>query len=167
MGIILGIIYCICIYVENRFFSSDILVFGVTKAFGYLIIISGIFYTAFTIKKEYGGYITFQESLRGMLVVIAIFELFYVIFNLVYDKYIDPEFFMRLKTSTLTYLQKNHFSKEDIDIKMKNFEGAGKATFWTVVQSYGFSIIIDAVFAVIFASILKKNPIVTDNQINP
>lgn len=164
MGFILGILYCILIFIENKGFSSNMLLFGATKSLGYLIILGGLLYTAIQLKKRNGGFITFQECLRGLLVTIAIMELFYVLFNFIYVKYMDPQFFAHLKESTLDFLQKANLSKEEIKNRMASFEGAGNMTVWSVIQSYGFAIIIDAVFAVIFASILKRNPPLTDNQ---
>lgn len=165
MGILLGVLYCLFIFIENKVFSNDTILFAASKTLGFIIILAGFFYTAFTVKKNEGGYITFQECLRALLVVIAVTELFYVIFNLVYVKYIDPNFFNHLKESTRAFLEKANLPKEDIANRMKAFEGSGNVTFWSIVQSYGFAIIIDAIFAVVIASILKKNPPITESQI--
>ncbi len=106
MGLFLGILYCLLIFAENRIFSSNIILFGATKSLGYLIILGGLLYTAIQLKKRAGGYITFQECLRGLLVTIAIMELFYVLFNFVYVKFLDPQFFAHLKVSTQAFLEK-------------------------------------------------------------
>lgn len=166
MGLILGFAYCMFIFIENKIGSSNILFFGVSKCFGFIMILGGFFYTAYHLKKNLGGYITFQECLRGMLVTIAITELFYVIFNVIYNKLIDPEFFNKLKIATQAFLEKGNLTKDEIAKQMNSFDSGGIITFWSVIQMYGFAIIIDSVFAIIFASILKKNHPVSNNQTN-
>src|SRR5215212_4020364 len=89
-GIILGLLYCVLIFCQNQFFYSNPLQFASTKLFCYLIILAGIFYTGFLSKREMGGFITFQECLKSMLLAIAILELFYLAFSTIYIKYIDP-----------------------------------------------------------------------------
>ena len=163
MGLLIGLVYCVLIYIENRFFSNDTMVFTAVKCLGFLLILAGFFYTANESKKQNGGYITFQEALRVLLVTIAICELLYLVFNFIYVKYIDPEYMNRLKISMKAFLQKSNLSSDEINNRMKPFDGAGTITVWSLIQSYGFAIIVDAVFAVIIASIIKRNPPVTAN----
>ena len=46
-----------------------------------------------------GGFITFQECLKSMLLAIAILELIYLLFSTLYIKFIDPDFFEKMKTA--------------------------------------------------------------------
>src|SRR5687767_11710529 len=108
MGIILGLLYCVLIYCQNQFFYTNPFQFGSTKLFCYLLILVGIFYTGYLSKKEMGGYITFQECLRSMLLAIAILELFYLVFSTLYIKFIDPNFFDKLKAAWEIYFVKNN-----------------------------------------------------------
>lgn len=165
LGIILGLVYCILIYCQNNFFYSNPLQFASTKLFCYLIILAGIFYTGFLAKKEMGGFITFQECLKAMLLAIAILELFYLVFNTVYVKYIDPHFFEKLKASWQLFFIKNNVPEDKMHDSLDKFNEAHNITAWGLIQSYGFSIIIDAVFAVIFAAALKKQRTVFENHI--
>ena len=103
-----------------------------------------------------GGYITFQECLKVILVAIAIVELLYLLFNVVYITYIDPQFLEKLKGVTQEFMVKSKVPDETINETLSKFDTAGKMTVWSVIQSYGFSIIIDAIFGVIIALILKK-----------
>src|SRR5450432_2269277 len=164
IGIITGILYCVFVFIENRFFYNSPIMFGALKGLFYIIIISAIFYTGFLSKKESGGLITFRDCLKAMLLAIAITELFYLVFNILYLKFIDPAFIEKLKLSYLAFLKQQKLPQEKIDEQMQQFDGAGQITTWGTIQSYGFSIIIDAVFAVIFAAILKKNKPFPENQ---
>jgi hypothetical protein len=164
MGIITGVVYCILIFIQNRFFYNDPLQFGLTKVICYFIILAGFFYSGYLYKKQYGGYITFQEGLKAMLLTIAITELFYLFFSIIYVKFIDPLFIDKMKSGFIAYLKKSKVPEEQINEQMKSLSEAGKITFWMSVQSYGFALIIDAVFAVIFAAILKKQKPVLENN---
>lgn len=165
MGIIIGLAYCAFIFTENKLFYSNPIQFGIIKLLGYLLIISGYFYTGYLTRKKAGGYITFQECLKAMLLAIAITELIYLIFGILYIKVIDPLFIEKMKTASLAFLKKAKMPEEQISEQMKAFSEAGKITFWNQMQAYGFSIIIDAVFALIFAAILKKPKPNIDNQL--
>ena len=165
LGIILGLIYCILIFCQNQFFYSNPLQFASTKLFCYLIIIAGIFYTGYISKKELGGYITFQECLKAMLLAIAILELFYLAFSTAYVQFIDPGFFEKLKASWQAYFIKNNVPEDKIHDTLEKFNDARNITAWKLIQSYGFSIIIDSVFAVIIAAILKKNRTIFEKHI--
>lgn len=162
MGIILGLLYSVLIFCQNQFFYSNPVQFAAIKIFCYLIIVGGIFYTGYLRKKELGGYISFQECLKAMLVAIVILEFFYLVFSTVYIKFIDVAFFQKSKAAWQTFFVKNNVPQEKIDESLKKFDEAGHITFWGLVQSYGFAIIIDSVFAVIFAAILKKDKIVSE-----
>ena len=165
MGVIIGLVYCFLIFCQDQFFYKNPLQFASTKLFCYLIILFGIFYTGLLSRKRSGGYITFQQCLKAMLLVIAIAELFYLVFSTVYIKYIDPQFFIKLKTAWTDYYIKNGFPQDKINDTLQKFNDAGQINIWGLVQSYGFSIIIDAVFAVIFAAILKKERKFVENEI--
>ena len=43
MGIIIGLVYCVFIFVENQSFYSNPIQFGIAKMVGYLFIIAGYF----------------------------------------------------------------------------------------------------------------------------
>ena len=156
-GVIIGLVYCILIFCQDQFFYANPLTFSLTKLVCYLIILGGYFYTCYLAKSELGGYISFKECLRAILVVIVITELFYFVFSTIYIKYIDPDFFEKLKTAWTAFFNKNKVPQDKINDTMQKFNDAGKITFGSLVQSYGFSILIDAVFGVIICAILRKN----------
>jgi hypothetical protein len=164
LGIIIGLVYCLLIFCQNQFFYANPLTFTVTKFLCYLIIVAGFFLAGFLAKKELGGYISFKECLGVILIVIAITELFYLVFSSIYIKYIDPNFIDKLKSAWTVYFNANKVPQDKINSTLERFNDAGKITFTSLIQSYGFSIIIDAIFGVIIAAILKKNKPVFETQ---
>ena len=165
MGIIIGLVYCILIFIENTYLYKNPPVFSVMKFLFYLVIMAGYFYTGWMERRELGGFITFQECLKAILVAIAVTELIYLIFSTIYIKYIDPAFLQKLKISTHDYLVKINVPEEDITNTLSKFNEAGKITVWSLIQTYGFSIIIDAVPGVIIALILKRPRLGSENSI--
>ena len=162
MGLITGFTYCLFIFLENKIFYKSPVQFTSMKLVFYLLIIGGYFYTGWIARKSMGGFITFQECLKAILLTIAIVELIYVIFNVIYINYIDPSFIAKLKVSTKDFLISINTPEEKVTEVLKNFEAAGKVTFWSAFQSYGFSLIIDSIFGVLIALLLRKSPTVTE-----
>jgi hypothetical protein len=165
MGIIIGLVYCILIFIENQFLFDNPVQFGIGKLIGYFFIIAGYFYTGYLSKKELGGYITFQECLKSILLAITIAELIYLLFGILYVKVIDPTFIEKMKAASLAYFEKLKMPEEQINQQMDKFSEAGKITIWNLIQTYGFSIVIDTVFAVVFAAILRKPKPLFENQL--
>ena len=163
LGIITGLIYCILIFCQNQFFYGNPIQFALMKFIFYLIILAFFVYTGILVKKESGGFITFKECLRAILVVIAIAELFYLVFSTIYVKWIDPSFIDKLKASWEAFFIEKNVPEDKINDTLRKFDEAGKITVWNLIKSYGFALIIDAFFAVIISAILKKNRPVFEN----
>jgi hypothetical protein len=102
-------------------------------------------------------------------VAILVTELFYVVFNIIYLKFIDPGFWEKFKTTSLLYLQKLNATQEQIDQQMKSFKDAGQQTKpMGLIKGYGFGVITDCIFGLIFAMILRrKNPNAPANPEDP
>src|SRR5690348_11122629 len=141
---------------ENQIFYANPIGFSASKLLFYLLVIGGLFYAGFLYRKELGGYISFKELLGGLLISILIIELIYLIFSTAYVKYIEPTFIDKLKRTWLAYFTSHNVPQDKINDAMKKFDDAGVITLGTLVRSYGFSIIIDAIFALIIAGILRK-----------
>jgi hypothetical protein len=119
-------------------------------------------FTAIARKKELGGYADLKEIFTSVFIVILITELSYIIFNLVYFKIVDPAFWENFRASTPIALQKAHVPAEQIEQQMKSFkEMETQSTPGNLIKGYGISVVIDSVFGLIFAIILRKqNPVV-------
>jgi Protein of unknown function (DUF4199) len=160
LGIITGLIYCILIFCQNQFFYGNPVQFALIKLLFYVIILVLFVYTGILAKKESGGFISFKECLKAILVVITIAELFYIVFSSVYVKLIDPSFLEKMKAAWEAYFIEKKVPEDKISDSLKKFDDAGKISAWSLIQSYGFALIIDSLFAVIISAILKtKRPI--------
>ncbi|HEY2350803.1 MAG TPA: DUF4199 domain-containing protein, partial [Puia sp.] len=101
-----------------------------------------------------------KEIFTSVFIVILITELVYIIFNIVYFNIVDPSFWKNFQASTLLQLQKIQTPQEQIDLQMKNFkEMEIQTSAANLIKGYGISVVIDCVFGLIFAIILRKpNP---------
>jgi hypothetical protein len=159
-GLITGVLYFILLFCRFKFFSSDPRYFVLCAAVSYFIIIMMYLFTAIARKRELGGYAAMKEIFTSVFIVILITELSYIIFNLVYLKVVDPFFWQNFQASTHAKLQMEHYTPEQIDQQMKGFKDMeNQSATGSLIKGYGVSVVIDSIFGLIFAIILRKqNP---------
>ena len=156
-GLIAGSLYIILLFCRYKFFAASPLSFGVFAIISYLIILMMFLFTGIARKKELGGYADFREIFTSIFIAILITELVYIGFNLIYFKFVDPSFWQKFKTNTLIFMQSRHLTDEQIEQQMKGFKDMDKQTTpFNLIKGYGYSVIIDCVFGLIFAIILRK-----------
>jgi Protein of unknown function (DUF4199) len=156
-GLITGVLYAILLFLRYRYFGSNPVSFGIFAFVSYIMILVMFLFTAIARRKELGGYGDFREIFTSVFIAILIAELFYVVFNIVYLKYIDPAFWENFRTTSLQYLQKLNATQEQIDQQMKSFKNDGQQTKPVgLVKGYGNGVIVDCVFGMIFTLILRR-----------
>jgi hypothetical protein len=113
-------------------------------------------------KKQLGGTGEMKDIFQSIFITILITELCYVIFNWIYLKYIDPGFWQKLQAVSLEILKKLKAPQDQIDEQMKGFKDADQLTKpWGLIKGYGSSVVIDSIFGLLFASLLrKKKPVI-------
>jgi len=163
-GLLTGLLYIVLLFFRYNFFASNPLSFGLFTVLSYLIILVVYLFTGIARKKELGGFADFREIFTCIFIAILITEFAYIIFNLVYFKFVDPSFWENFKATTIAYLQKKGLTDEQVDQQMKSFKDVDKQTEpFNVIKGYGISVIIDSIFGLIFAAILrKKKPVFED-----
>jgi Protein of unknown function (DUF4199) len=156
-GMITGLMYAVLLFLRYRFFASNPVQFGLSALVTYIVILSMYLFTGIARKKELGGYGESREIFQSIFIVILITELVYILFNLVYLKFIDPAFWENLKAGSLSYYQSLHMTGDQMEQRMKSFKDVNQQTEPIgLLKGYGFSVIIDSLFGLIFASILRK-----------
>jgi hypothetical protein len=156
-GLITGLLYVVLLYLRYRFFASNPIQFGLSALVTYVLILLMYLLTGIARKKELGGYGEPREIFQSIFIVILITELVYIIFNLVYLRFVDPAFWEKLKTTSLSYYQSIKLTGEQIEQRMKSFKDIDQQTKpMGLLKGYGYSVIIDSLFGLIFAAILRK-----------
>jgi hypothetical protein len=156
-GFITGTIYFILLFCRYKIFSSDSRRFVICAVVSYFIILIMYLITAIARKRELGGYGTMNEIFTAVFIVILLTELIYIVFNLIYFKLVDPSFWENFRTATRTQLQMAHVPNDQIEQQMNSFkEMEAQTSPGSLIKGYGISVVIDSVFGLIFAIILRK-----------
>jgi hypothetical protein len=156
-GLITGLLYAVLLFFRYRFFASNPIQFGLSALVTYTLILLMYLLTGIARKKELGGYGEPREIFQSIFIVILITELAYIIFNLVYLRFVDPAFWENLKTTSISYYQSLNMTSEQMEQRIKSFKDVDQQTKpMGLLKGYGFSVIIDSLFGLIFAAILRK-----------
>ncbi len=156
-GLITGLVYMILLFFRYKYFASNPVHFGLSALVTYIIILILYLFTGIARRNELGGYGESREIFQSIFIVILITELVYILFNLIYLKYIDPAFWENLKTTSLSYYKDLKMNSEQMNQRMNSFKDVDQQTKpMGLLKGYGFSVIIDSLFGLIIASILRK-----------
>jgi Na+/H+-dicarboxylate symporter len=159
-GIITGSLYFILLFCRYKFFATNPRYFVISAVISFFAILMMYLFTGIARRNELGGYASLKDIFTSIFIVILITELVYIIFNLIYFNIVDPSFWKNFQASTLTQLQKSQTPGEQIEQQMKSFKDMEIQTSpANLIKGYGISVVIDSVFGLIFAIILRKrNP---------
>jgi len=156
-GLITGLLYAILLFLRYRIFDSNPVSFGVCTAVSYLIILLLYSFAGIAQKKELGGYGEMKDIFQAIFIAILIAEMAYVIFNFIYLKYIDPSFWDIYRSRSLLYYHSVNLTDAQIDQIMKNLKDVDKETRpFGLLKGYGFAVVVDSIFGLIVAAVLKK-----------
>lgn len=156
-GIITGLVYITLLLIRFHFFGAKPFYFFIVTILSFLVILLLYFFAGLARKKELDGEGEIREIFQSIFIVILIAELFYVLFNLVYFKYVNPDFWDNFKAVSMEFYEKSGIPKDQIEEQMKSFKDSGQATTpMGLVRGYGTSVVIDSIFGFIFAFFLRK-----------
>jgi hypothetical protein len=156
-GLLTGVIYIILLFVRYHFAASNPILIGVFAILSYLVVLLLFLLTGIARKKELGGSGEMKDIFQSIFIAILITELFYVMFNLIYFKFVDPAFWDNFKATSLSIMEKAGLTKDEIDEKMKGFKDVGQETKpLGLIKGYGTGVVVDSVFGLIFAALLRK-----------
>ena len=157
-GTIIGLVYCVMLFLRYSQGGSSPISLALFTFIGFVVVLVMLFYCGLTRKKQLGGYIEIKEAFQTMFIAVLCFEFFYTAFNFIYLKYIDPEFFQKMKDSMEAFMIKSNMSQAKIDEALDKIDvqSSKNMNLGSSFLSYCYSVLISGVFALIFALILKK-----------
>jgi hypothetical protein len=156
-GIIGALIYAVLLFFRYTRFATDPVSFGGFASISFIIMLIFFFIAARARKKQLGAYAPFREIFQSVLLTILITEIGYAIFNLVYLHYINPGFFANFKETTRALLVKGGMEKEKVEAQLSTFDNIDKQySIANIAKGLGMWVLIDSIFGVIYASVLKK-----------
>jgi hypothetical protein len=165
-GTIIGFIYCLLLFLRYNQGARNPLLLGGFTFLGFIIVMVLILICGVQRKKQLGGYIELKDAFQTMFAAVICCEIFYTAFNFIYLKFIDPDFFQKVKDSMEVFMQKNHVEQSKIDdaISKIDVQSSRNMNLGTSFLSFAYGILLSGVFALIFALIIKKKREPFQNQ---
>jgi hypothetical protein len=113
-------------------------------------------------RKAAGGYWTFGEAFKSLLLMSVIVSILTAVFNYILFAFIDPTLSQRASEAVITklndQLSSSGISQDKIDEMSKSVEGKLQPTITNMGVNLGIGLVIYAVIDLIIAAIIKKNP---------
>ncbi len=168
-GIVTGFIYMILLFIRYKFFGTSPISFFWISLTGYAIVFMMFLFTGIARKKQLGGYGEIKEIFQSIFIAILITELFYVVFNFVYLKWVDPGFWGNFRSDSLSQYRKIGLPDEDIKERLRGIQSLEDNVKPTgLIKGFGAAVVMDSIIGFIFAVILrKKRPIPKTVQEEP
>ena len=157
-GTIIGVIYCVLLFLRYNQGVKNPVVFSALTFCGYIIILVLLLICGIKRKKQLGGYIEIKDAFQTMFVAVICFEFFFMAFNFIYLKFIDPDFVQKLKESTELFMARNNVSSKDIDDAFKKIDTQAdkNSSLGPSFLSLAYSIVVSGIFALILPSLSKR-----------
>ncbi len=163
-GVIIGLIYCVSLFARYNMVSSGPIMIGLIGLIFYLIIIGVMVFCGIKRRKELGGYITFKDAFQTIFVAILIGELIYFVFNFIYLKYVDPNYYDKFYNAMEQFMQKNIKDETKLDEQLNNLkeqldtQKTKGGTIKGIALSYLISVAVSGIIGMIVSLIIRKNP---------
>ncbi len=155
-GIVTFLVYFALLFIRYKYFSNTPIMFGLAAVVSFIVVLVLYLFSGIARKKELNGYADFKDIFQTIFVCILITELAYVTFNFVYLKYVDPAFWDNFKVAARSFFEKT-LPEDKVEQQMKQMDDAGnQITPVGLLRGYGFSVIVDSIIGMIYASILRK-----------
>ena len=123
----------------------------------YFVIILCFLTAAIKRKKELGGYVHTREIFQTVFVSILITEALYVLFVIIYTKFIDPGFLKNFESSSRAYYHSQSLTVQNTEDAMKAVDNlTAQLKPSGLIVGFGPAVVIDSIFGFIFAFILRK-----------
>jgi hypothetical protein len=162
-GLITGLIYAILLFLRFNLFGSNPVGYFIFSVVSYLVILTFFCLAGLARKRQQQGYASFREIFQTIFITILISEIVFILFNFIYLKFVDPSFFDSFKVATRNLYEKAKMTEEQIDKQMEKFKDVeNQLTPLNLLKGLCIWIVVDSVFGMIIAAILKKKKEIFD-----
>jgi hypothetical protein len=168
-GIMTGFIYMILLFVRYKYFGTSPVSFFWISLSGYAIVFLMYLFTGIARKKQLGGYGEIREIFQSIFIAILIAELFYVVFNFIYLKWVDPGFWGNFRSDSLALYRRLGLPEEEIKERIRGIQSLEDNVKPSgLIKGFGAAVVMDSIIGFIFAVILRrKKPIPKTVQEEP
>jgi len=158
-GSIAGIIYIVLATVSNAMVANFV-AFTTLKVVTYILFLVSLGVLAARIRKANGGYIEFREVFGAIFVMVLVASFMYYLYSYLYIEVIDKEFVVKIKTSTISFMEKLNTPDDKIEEAVRKMDQqmaeAKKFNIGTFILSFFQGLIMDCLFGLLVALIVKK-----------
>ena len=109
------------------------------------------------VRRGHGNTLTFKEGFQNGLVMTLIYCFGFTIVIILYQKFLNPEYYQTLKDFTMQQLQEQHATQQTIDSKMKEVEMQASGKPMSYLWLFIFSSIWGIGISAIASMILRRN----------
>jgi F0F1-type ATP synthase assembly protein I len=128
----------------------------------FVIVIALLVVLGLETRKVVGGYWTFGEAFKSLLLMSVIISVLTVLFHYILNAFIDPTLPDRVSEALIAKLNdqfsSSGMSQERIDEFTKSMDGKFAATPKNEAVNLGIGLLVYAIIDLIIAAIIKKNP---------
>src|SRR5690554_3013656 len=122
-------------------------------------------YFTLDIRKQIGGFWTFREAISAIFVLFITPSIILYFFSLAFGKWIEPDYNRIITEASLnatTELMENISSDQEVIDKTiaeteEALESQLNPSFFDIVKSLGFSVLVYFIFSLIWAAIFKRD----------
>ena len=161
-GLIIGAVYAALVFLRYRLGTSNVITFSFLTFLGFIVVLGLLFICGWQLRKQNGGWIEMKEAFKAMFIAVLLFEFFFMVVTVGYLKYIEPNFFEKLRTSTENLMIAAKTPQADIDNMLNNMdqlqEQSSKVGVFDFLKTYLYYVGITGLFALLFAFIIKRKP---------
>ena len=157
-GIIIGVVYCIFLGLRYYFGERNTLMFTAIAFCGFISAMVLLIISGFQARKAMGGFIELKEAFKVMFIAVLIFEFFFALYNFIYLKYINPDFFYHFRDATEDFLREAKQPQADIDRTLRSIDvdAPRKMNLFDFLKGYLTWVAVSGALAFLFALIVKK-----------
>jgi hypothetical protein len=157
-GIIIGIVYCVFLGLRYSLGERNIMAYTIIAFLGFIVVMILLLVSGFGMRRKLGGTMELKEAFKVMFVAVLVFEFFFALFNFIYLKYVNPDFFVHFRDATEDFLQQAKQPQADIDraIKSIDVDGPRRSNLFDLLKGYLFWVAISGALAFLFALIVRK-----------
>jgi hypothetical protein len=157
-GIIIGLLYIAFIFLRYNQGVKNPILFVAFAAIGFISVLILLFVTGLQRRKLSGGYIDLKDIFQTLFITVLVLELFYTLFNFIYLKAIDPDFFQKFKDASERMALEQGMSQKKIDEQLDKVDvnTASKLSAGTIIIQYLYNVAVTGVFAMIIGLIIRR-----------
>jgi len=162
-GLGIGVLYVILLFWRWSNAAKPFTI-GPIAIGSFLLIIGILFWEATLLKKNNGGFMGMKQLFQTLFITVLIFELFYVVYNFIHFKYIDPNIIAKMQAGAADAFKNiPNVSEKDKQAAIANYSTLTQYTQpLKMLQSYISSIAVSGSVVALIAFIMKKNTTVAN-----